>query len=372
MAFMTSPRFGYSRGWGWLLAAVWLFYLGQPLGTVLDQPAGVAKFVGLAALVAFAVTYIGAFVWMRSHRLDQREFPPPKAWGWLLGLLALSFLTIPAAGGDWLVTLVYVGAVAMMALPPRIGIVVVVVLATAAAVLPAIVPGWQHEAGVVFGVVLAAFATFGVSRLADHNARLTAAQNEIARLAVAEERARAARDLHDILGHSLTVIAVKAELAGRLLPLDPRRAATEVGDVEKLAREALADIRGTVGAYRMVTLQEELASARTALYAAGITADFPSSVAELPPARGELFGWAVREGVTNVVRHSGATKAVVRVRPDQVEIVDDGRGPESVPDGAAGHGLSGLRERAARLGGTVTVGRADGDKGFLLRVSVPA
>ena len=163
----------------------------------------------------------------------------------------------------------------MMALPPRIGIVVVVVLATAAAVLPAIVPGWQHEAGVVFGVVLAAFATFGVSRLADHNARLTAAQNEIARLAVAEERARAARDLHDILGHSLTVIAVKAELAGRLLPLDPRPG----GDRGRRRGEA-----GAGGARRhprhrrgvpQVTLQEELASARTALYAAGIAADLP-------------------------------------------------------------------------------------------------
>jgi two-component system sensor histidine kinase DesK len=364
--------FGFGRGWGWLLAAVWLFYLGQPLGTILDRPAGVAKFVGLAGLVAFAATYVGAFVWMRGHRPNQKEFPPATAWTWLLGLLCLSLLTIPAAGGDWLVTLVYVGAVAMMALPPRIGIVVVVVLAVAAAVLPSIVPGWEHEAGVVFGVVLAAFATFGVSRLAEHNARLMAAQKEIARLAVAEERARAARDLHDILGHSLTVIAVKAELAGRLLPIDPARAASEIDDLEKLAREALADIRGTVGAYRQVTLSEELAAARAALYAAGITADVPSAVDELPPGRGELFGWAVREGVTNVVRHSGATKAVIRVRPDQVEIVDDGRGPESAPDGAAGHGLSGLRERAARLGGTVTVGRAAGDKGFLLRVSVPA
>jgi two-component system sensor histidine kinase DesK len=375
MRTAAAGPFGFSRGWGWLLAAVWLFYLGQPLATILDRPAGAAKFVALAGLLAFAATYVGAFVWMRSHRLDQKEFPPGHAWSWLAGLFALSLLTIPAAGGDWLVTLVYMGAVAMMALPPRVGIVVVVVLATAAAVLPAIVPGWQHEAGVVFGVVLAAFATFGVSRLADHNARLTAAQNEIARLAVAEERARAARDLHDILGHSLTVIAVKAELAGRLLPLDPTRAAAEVDDVEKLAREALADIRGTVGAYRAVTLEEELASARTALYAAGITADVPATVDELPPARGELFGWAVREGVTNVVRHSGASKAVIRVRPDQVEIVDDGRGPLAPPSGTAGpsgHGLTGLRERAARLGGTVTVGRAAGEKGFLLRVSVPA
>jgi two-component system sensor histidine kinase DesK len=372
MRTADAGPFGFSRGWGWLLAAVWLFYLGQPLGAILDQPAGPAKFVGLAGLLAFAATYVGAFVWMRSHRLDQKEFPPAESWAWLGGLLVLSLLIIPAAGGDWLVTLVYMGAVAMMALPPRVGLGVVVVLALTALVLPEVVGGWRHEAGVVFGVVLAAFATFGVSRLADHNARLTAAQQEIARLAVAEERARTARDLHDILGHSLTVIAVKAELAGRLLPIDPARARTEVADLEKLAREALADIRGTVGAYRVVTLDEELAAARSALYAAGIVGDLPPSAPDLPPARGELFGWAVREGVTNVVRHSGAAKAVIRVRSDQVEIVDDGRGPAADRDGHDGHGLAGLRERAARLGGTVTVGRADGGKGFRLRVSVPA
>jgi two-component system sensor histidine kinase DesK len=103
-----------------------------------------------------------------------------------------------------------------------------------------------------------------------------------------------------------------------------------------------------------------------------VAADLPTSVGDLPPARSELFGWAVREGVTNVVRHSGARRCTIRVGRDQVEVVDDGRGPapEAEPAGA-GHGLRGLRERAEQMGGRVTIGRATPGHGFLLRVSLP-
>ncbi|MDG4756675.1 hypothetical protein [Micromonospora sp. WMMD710] len=138
--------------------------------------------------------------------------------------------------------------------------------------------------------------------------------------------------------------------------------------MEALARAALADVRQTVGAYREVTLAAELAGARSALAAAGIAAELPVAVPELPHDWDRLFGWTVREGVTNVVRHSGARCCTIRVDPDGVEVSDDGRGP-SAPD-ATGHGLLGLRERARRLDAVVTVGRRDGG-GFLLRVHAP-
>ncbi|MDG4827239.1 histidine kinase [Asanoa sp. WMMD1127] len=367
---MPRPSRFFQAGFGWLLGAVWLFYLGQPLDTILDRPGGFAKWLSLVALVAFGLSYVLVFLWTRRMHLAQRQPPLWQGLAWLGATLVLGLAMIPGAGGDWMVGLVYIAAAAIMVLPPRVAVIVVAVIAAQPLVLPSFVPSWQHENGLFFSIVLAAFAMFGVTRMIDHNMRLTAANREIARLAVAEERARAARDLHDILGHSLTVITIKAELAGRLIPVAPDRAEAEVNDMERLAREALADIRRTVGAYREVCLEEELASARSALSAAGISARLPSSVAEVPEPRATLFGWAVREGVTNVVRHSGATRCVITVRPDEVSIADDGRGPDDAGSGG-GSGLRGLRERAEACGAQLSVGRAPGS-GFVLRVSVPA
>ncbi|WP_319460141.1 sensor histidine kinase [Micromonospora sp. RTP1Z1] len=362
-----------SRHWrvtGWLLAAVWLFFLNIPLLAALHQPEVWRRVVGAATLLAFGVFYVCVFQWARARRQEHRGIPAGRAWAAVALLLARGLAGIPGTGGDWLTTLVFVAAAAVFLLPSRQSLVVVALAALTPPVTAALVPGWEAEGTVVFAVLLASFAMFGVTRLAQRNSELQAAQQEIRRLAVAEERARAARDLHDILGHSLTVVAVKAELAGRLLELDPARAATEIADVERLAREALADVRGTVGAYRGISLAGELAGARSALAAAGIAAELPDAAPALPAERDELFGWTVREGVTNVVRHSGARRCVIRVEPGLVEVRDDGRGPAAaaVP---GGHGLVGLRERARRLDATVTVGRRPDGPGFLLRVALP-
>ncbi|MEE6307045.1 sensor histidine kinase [Plantactinospora veratri] len=368
----TPFGLGRRSRFGWLVAVVWLVYLGQPFGTVWDHPPGLVRDLGLATLVVFGAGYLAIFVWLRRAVWQRRRIPPRQAAAALAGLFLIGTATIPSAGGDWLVTLVYVSAAAVLLLPARAAFGLVVVLAAVPVVSPHFVPAWEPESGVAFAVLLAAFAVFAFSRLVERQAQLIAAQQEIRRLAVAEERARTARDLHDILGHSLTVIAVKAELAGRLLEVDPGRAGGEVADLERLAREALADVRSTVGAYREVTLATELAGARTALRAAGVSAELPEAEIELPPARSELFGWAVREGVTNVVRHSGARHCVIRVGPDEVEVRDDGRGPLPPEDPQAGHGLLGLRERAEQLGARVVVGRGPDGRGFRLRVSYRA
>ncbi|PWR08536.1 sensor histidine kinase [Micromonospora sicca] len=363
-----------SRHWrvtGWLLAAVWLFFLNIPLLAALHQPEVWRRVVGAVTLLAFGVLYVCVFQWARAQRQQHRPIPVGRAWAAVALLLALGLAGIPGTGGDWLTTLVFVAAAAVFLLPSRHALAVVVLAALTPPVTAALVPGWEAEGTVVFAVLLASFAMFGVTRLAQRNSELQAAQQEIRRLAVAEERARTARNLHDILGHSLTVVAVKAELAGRLLELDPARAATEIADVERLARQALADVRGTVGAYRGISLAGELAGARSALAAAGIAAELPGGVPELPAERDELFGWTVREGVTNVVRHSGARRCVIRVEPGLVEIRDDGRGPAAASAGPGGHGLVGLRERARRLDATVTVGRRPDGPGFLLRVTLP-
>ncbi|NJC10779.1 two-component system sensor histidine kinase DesK [Micromonospora profundi] len=363
-----------SRHWrftGWLLAAVWLFFLNVPLSTALHQPEPWRRVVGVVALLGFGVGYVLLFQWARRLRQALLPIPVGRARAGLVLLFAVGVASIPGTGGNWLATLVYVAATAVFLLPRWEALATVVLCALAPVVASRLVSGWESVDTIFFAVLLASFAMFGVSQLAQRNSELQAAQQEIRRLAVAEERARAARDLHDILGHSLTVVAIKAELAGRLIEVDRERAATEIAEVEELARAALADVRQTVGAYREVTLAGELAGARSALTAAGIAADLPTEVPELPGEWDQLFGWTVREGVTNVVRHSGARCCTVRVYADRAEVSDDGRGPSTPDADADGNGLVGLRERAGRLGAAVTVGRRRDGTGFLLRVHVP-
>jgi two-component system, NarL family, sensor histidine kinase DesK len=367
------------RRWGWLFALIWLFFLGNPLGAIHDHKAGAVQVFGYLALTAFAVFYVGVLAWGRTMRHAWRVTAPlAHRWGAVGVLLALGLLTVPAAGPHGLATMVYVSATAMMLLPLRWAWTLVAILMVGVESSAFLFDGWRSEAsGDGLGVMLAALAVMGMRLAADRNSQLLIARDEVARLAVSAERERMARDMHDILGHSLTVITVKAELAGRLIEIDPARASAEIADLERLSREALADVRSTLSGYREVTLARELANARSALTAAGITADLPSALDDVPGERRELFGWAVREGVTNVVRHSGAARCIVRVGRDHVEVVDDGPGLLDCPDaadGAAvidptpGAGLSGLRDRAQAAGASLTVGRGDEGRGFRLRL----
>jgi two-component system sensor histidine kinase DesK len=265
--------------------------------------------------------------------------------------------------------LIYVGVAAVMSLSPRQALSVVAGIVVLVIVLPLVVPGWNSLGDFLSSLLLGCFAAFGIGQVIERNAQLALAREQLVDLAVSQERERMGRDVHDILGHSLTVITVKTELAGRLLesvPADPAvdRARTEVADVERLAREALADVRATVSGTREVSLTGELAAARSALAAAGIRSDLPSAVDVVPARHRELFAWALREGVTNVVRHAGATWCGVHLAADCVEVRDDGRGPGGC---GTGNGLTGLQARAEKAGGRVEVERA-AEGGFLLRV----
>ncbi len=172
--------------------------------------------------------------------------------------------------------------------------------------LQVLVPSWPNTFWIDLPIATASAAVFGIVSLIRRNLDLADAHEQLKEMAVEQERARFARDLHDLLGHSLTVITVKSELARRVMASDPDRAAAEVADIERLSREALADVRATVAGYRGVTLAAEISSARSALAAAGVHADLPGAVDDVPGERRELFGWVLREGVTNVVRHSDA------------------------------------------------------------------
>jgi len=248
--------------------------------------------------------------------------------------------------------------------------------------------------GLGYGAALAAFGVPVLGGLLAYAAerrnvlmfKLNETRAELARTAVAEERLRISRDLHDLLGHSLSLIALKSELAGRMIESDPQRAAKEIAELEAVARRSLAEVRQAVTGYRQPSLAAELAAARRMLASAGVDCrvDAPGSY-DLPPEVDALLAWTVREGSTNIVRHAGARHAGITVAVTgasaSAELTDGGAGPPAGrgtpaadggtgPAGAAGSGLAGLAERAGRLGGTLLAG-AGRHGGFRVRVTVP-
>jgi two-component system, NarL family, sensor histidine kinase DesK len=362
---LATP-FSGSRRWRWSYSGIfWLIFLTPAIRATLNSDRDIAA--RIATLVCFAL-FIAVYL-VSVPLTASRRWNDPVRYLTPVAVLALGLLTMPVAGEDGVSTFVYVAVVGVGLLPPRIAIGFAVSIAGLATVLIETVPGWTRDpASLLFSIGLATVATSAFMRLIRRNAELAVARDDLAHLAVEKERARFARDLHDLLGHSLTVITVKAELAGKLMTRDPGKAADEVADIERLAREALADVRATVAGYREVTLAAEVSSARSTLEAAGIAAELPGAVDDVPGERRELFGWVVREGVTNVVRHSSAQRVRVAVSRTTVEVVDDGRGGDIM---AGGHGLQGLRERLAEVGGRLEAGPVDGG-GFRLFAEVPA
>ncbi len=198
--------------------------------------------------------------------------------------------------------------------------------------------------------------------------RLLAAREEAERMAQVAERERIARDLHDLLGHTLSLIILKSELASRIAEKDINRAVAEIRDVERISREALAQVRTAVRGYRSAGIASELRQAHEALKTAGIRVESSVEPTDLSPAQESVLALALREGVTNVVRHAQATVCRVSLRRDgafcELEIADDGRGGRA----EEGSGLTGMRERVEALGGIL---EREASKGSLLRIRVP-
>jgi two-component system, NarL family, sensor histidine kinase DesK len=228
---------------------------------------------------------------------------------------------------------------------------------------------WYNAIWPLFFTILVGALNVHFAQVHRSNARLRLAQDEIAHLAKVAERERIARDLHDLLGHTLSLVILKSELATKLAERDPERAREEIRDVERIAREALAEVRSAVTGYRAGGFTPEIQHARSTLATAGIAFehDVPAD-AQLPPAQEAVLCLALREAVTNIVRHAGARQC--RMSLDVADgaatmrITDDGRGG----DAPFGSGLSGMRERVEALGGTLT---RDGRRGTTLTVTLP-
>jgi two-component system sensor histidine kinase DesK len=200
------------------------------------------------------------------------------------------------------------------------------------------------------------------------NRKLRMAQEEIEHLAKVAERERIARDLHDVLGHTLSVIILKSELAGKLIERDPARAKAEIADVERTSREALADVRSTIRGYRSQSLGEELRQAKATLETAGVTVKAEEAEVALTPTQESVVALLVREAVTNVVRHARARNCRLQLAPQNgsclLEIADDGCGGVDLE----GNGLRGMRERVQALGGTL---ERDSTAGTRIRIQFP-
>jgi two-component system, NarL family, sensor histidine kinase DesK len=364
-----GPRIGLAA------AFVWLLFIVFPLvNAIAQKEPALSHALTIVGAAAFVAAYVGLIYQWRKYRDGSWQAVSLFA---VLLVVATTLTVADRPGWGFLFT--YCAACTALIAPAPLGLAGVGVCVAFAAIASLI-------GGANGGTVISFIAsTAGIGLLMTlfrdlrlRNEELSEARAELARLAVAEERERFARDLHDLLGHTLSVIALKAELAGRLLPDRPADAATEVAEVESVARKALGEVRETVSGYRQPTLDGELAGARMALSAAGIEASVEQPAVTLDPATEAVLAWAVREGATNVIRHSGASHCELRLRAGldgtTLEIVDDGVGAASSngsgTSSGGGHGLAGLAERVQRVHGRVESG-VQPDGGFRLAVRVP-
>jgi two-component system sensor histidine kinase DesK len=381
----------------WPIWLVWLFFAIPSVVTFIQAnpplPALVAMMGGLT--IFFAIYIWGSFQ-SAKQLVALTPVAPTLTWLWVpaAALTLLSFaLTLLGSryGTDWTSLFYYTSGFVAGRLATRQAIKAIgglMLVAALAAWLAGLGP-YDILRAVAFVAVIG-IVTNGMVRALITSQQLRLAQEEIAHLAVANERLRIARDLHDLLGHNLSLIALKSELAGRLVKVAPDRASAEIADIESVARTTLQEVREAVASYRQPTLSSELRAATEILAAAGVAYRYEGDRAtgiSLSPAVENALAWTVREGVTNVVRHSRASHCTIRFTQDKnvanIEVLDDGVGSAlsthvkstsaaslNGHNGSRGNGLRGLDERVATLGGRFEAGpRKEG--GFRLAVSVP-
>lgn len=337
---------------GWLLSAIWLVFLGYTIVALVQAGLGPGRLaLGYLLIALFVAVYLFAFI--GGNRLDPdapwARFNTPGfvvlvaivlAMGTLIGLDALYMTPFLIGYACFLLPAPAAWAVGAGCIGLTFG-------------LPALagdVWGYAFIAAIQLGIFVLNMVTFALVQAGNRSERIQAD------LAVVSERERLARDVHDVLGHTLTVVAVKAELAERLIEGDPERSRTEIAEIRALVRGALADVRATVGGLRGNDLCAQLEALQVTLGGAGIAVEVEGEPATQVPARlRDPLGWFVREAGTNVLRHARASRCRIRFAPGSLVIEDDGIGLGS---SRAGNGMLGMDERMAEAGAQFGSGAA--------------
>ncbi|GGZ21999.1 two-component sensor histidine kinase [Streptomyces inusitatus] len=362
----------------------WLL-LGTGALSTLFQGGTPYPWIGAIGLLVFNTLYVNlAF---RAFDKTTREAPATR---WLLLALAVVGFGLAAGyGGAWLLFFPLLGLATGTVLRGRQVKIWIVLLTVGASGVAFLREGWG-AVGIAYGTFISGMVSTAILALSEAVGKLLETRQELARIAVEKERLRFSRDLHDLLGHTLSVIVVKSEVARRLGPKDMEAALAEIADIESVGRQALTEIREAVTGYREGTLTTELDRARLALTASGIEPVVHQSGTPLAPQTAALLGWVVREAVTNAVRHSAATTCEITVRGTadraRVTVVDDGVGvppadgragdapfptdPADPASRADGTGLRGLAERLAAVGGSLEAGPL-GRGGFRVSAELP-
>ena len=350
-------------GWG----IVWAAFMVPVVRVGLAQGSSGGVWGAVSAIVSCACLYAACSLSVR--RVRQGLTWPSRL---SLLLIVVGALTATGAalgvGSPGLQLVVFLAVVLAFSLPWQAAIGPIAILTGILFLIPRMIPSWSASEDAWIALLGAGSACVFGRYIMEQRRMARILEQRTHELEINEERNRMARDMHDILGHSLTVIALKSELATRLVDVAPDQARAELDEVQSLARSALADVRATVNSYRELSLAGELARATGVLTSAGIRADLPLTVEAVDPELRELFAWVVREGVTNVVRHARASHCKVELTSDSVEVTDDGIGLDSAGAGD-GHGLEGLRQRCQDNGADLTIEAPSGGSGTVLRAS---
>jgi two-component system sensor histidine kinase DesK len=345
------------HGWSPLF---WVVYLGFFFVAPATSHASLRVWVlDILGALVFLALYFGLFV-----------LECPRALAHVVGMMLLGIVFLPFNAGG---CTFFIFAAAMLPFCVEsqtaavIGLLTIGSLGAIEALLLHI-SGWQLFWIALFPVFIGAGNTFFAERNR-MNRRLRKANDEIEHLAKVAERERIARDLHDVLGHTLSVITLKSELAGKLIDRDPERAGKEIREVEQISRQALTDVRDAIRGYRSQGLVAELAQAKTTLETAGLTVQCDAATTvKIPAVQESVLSLAVREAVTNVVRHAQAHTCRLRLEQQngscRLQIQDDGVGTSN----GEGNGLRGMRERVEMLGGTL---QRSTDSGTTLTITLP-
>jgi len=351
-----GPDVGSQRNSGYIWLAYSVFFLIDPI-------MGHNRRLWIESGVIYAIFLVTYVSYMKARTTRQR-------YGLLAVFYILGVISLPInAGGSSF--FIYSAAL----LPFVVASVPIVAAIITAQTLGLVVEGLLlHINPIALGLTafmmfIVGSSNFFIARQKRSDAKLRMAHEEIEQLAAVAERERIARDLHDVLGHTLSVIVLKAELAGRLIERDPQRAAQEIADVEKTARTALSEVREAIGGYRSQGLSAEMELARNTLHAAGVALACESPLPQLHAAEETVLCLAVREAVTNIVRHAQATHCRMDFTTStdgyySMIITDDGVHPNL----QEGNGLRGMRERVQSLGGRLSI---TADPGVTLLIELP-